>query len=72
MTKEGVGFDSWLSGRLDLAGIDGEVFSSYISGALSSMDGATDGEVQESLLEILQGCLVSIQGHTHTFSRPSL
>ena len=59
MTKEGGSFDCWLSGRLDLAGVDGEVFSSYISGTLSSMDGASDSEVGESLLEILQGCLVS-------------
>ena len=52
-------FEVWLTERLNAVGVDGEVFSSYISGSLSSLEGSDDAEVEESLLEILQGCLVS-------------
>ena len=55
---EGEGFESWLTERLNSAGVDGDVFSSYISGTLATLDGAAASEVQESLLEILHGCLV--------------
>lgn len=60
MAEHGESFDSWLAGRLDSAGTDGEVFSGYISGTLDSLDGATSSEVEESLLEILQSCLVGL------------
>lgn len=53
-------FEVWLTSALNAAGIDGEVFSSYISGTLSSLEDAAASEVEESLLEILQGCLVSL------------
>ena len=52
-------FEVWLTERLNAVGVDGEVFSSYISGSLSSHEGADDAEMEESLLEILHGCLVS-------------
>lgn len=52
-------FDGWLRGCLDSAGVDGEVFSGYISGTLNTLEGSTPSEIQESLLEILQSCLVS-------------
>lgn len=58
MASQGEDFQAWLTERLDAAGTDGEVFSGYISGTLSSLEGAEASEVEESLLEILQGCLV--------------
>ena len=53
------GFESWLTDYLNSAGVDGEVFSSYISGTLSSLQDAPDRETREALQEILQSCLVS-------------
>lgn len=57
-------FGPWLTGVLDSAGIDGEVFGGYISGTLDTLEGATFSEVEESLLETLQGCLVSLLIYT--------
>ena len=51
-------FECWLAERLNAAGIDGEVFSGYISGTLSSLEDPSPDETQESLVEILQGCVV--------------
>lgn len=47
--------ESWLEERLNAAGADGEVFGSYIYGTLKS---SSPEEVEEALLEILQGCVV--------------
>ena len=52
-------FDTWLSVCLNAAGLDGEVFSGYISGTLGTMEDSSPQEIEESLLDILQGCLVS-------------
>ncbi len=51
-------FESWLTIYLNSAGVDGEVFSSYISGTLSTLEDAPQSEAEESLQEILQSCLV--------------
>ena len=48
----------WLRGYLDSAGVDGEVFSGYITGTLSTLEGSSEAEIQESLLEVLQSCVV--------------
>lgn len=58
MASQDEGFQAWLTERLDMAGTDGDVFSGYISGTLGSLEGAEASEIEESLLEILQGCLV--------------
>lgn len=51
-------FEGWLSGCLDSAGVDAEVFGGYISGTLNTLEGATDADIEEALLEVLQGCMV--------------
>lgn len=51
-------FDEWLSGVLETAGVDGEVYGGYISGSLATMDGSPREEMLETLNDILSGCLV--------------
>lgn len=53
-------FDSWLPSYLDSVNVDGEVFAGYISGTLRTLEGAAPNEVEESLLEVLQSCVVSV------------
>ena len=51
-------FDKWLSGVLEGVGVDGEVYGEYISGSLAAMDGSPPEEIQETVQDILSGCLV--------------
>ena len=55
----GSGLELWLRELLDSYGADGEVFGEYISGTLNTMEDSPEDEIYESLLEILQGCVVS-------------
>ena len=54
-------FEAWLCECLGAAGLDGDVYGNYISGALRTFEGSLAEEVEESLLEILQGCEVKIK-----------
>lgn len=58
-TDDGGEFEQWLRDHLDSHGADGEVFGDYISGTLNTMEESSEEEIFESLLEILQGCVVS-------------
>ena len=51
-------FVDWLTGLFNGLGLDGDVYGSYIGGTLSSLGDASLGEVEESLEEILDSCLV--------------
>ena len=59
-------FEEWLCGVLEGAGADGEVYGGYISGSLAAMNGSPREEIQETVEEILSGCVVS--EHTVTVS----
>ena len=52
-------FDSWLKELLHSHGADGEVFGEYISGTLATMEEASRDEINENLVDILCGCVVS-------------
>ena len=56
----GNSFEEWLSGVLDAAGADGEVYGGYISGSLGTMEGSSPEEIEETLIEILSVCVVGI------------
>lgn len=58
-------FKTWLCECLNAAGLDGAVYGDYISGALDSLESSSSDEVEESLLEILQGCVVGIAGRLY-------
>lgn len=51
-------FETYLSECLNTAGLDGDVYGEYISGTLGTLESSSVDEVEESLLEILQGCVV--------------
>ena len=53
------GFEDWLCGVLEAAGADGEVYGGYIGGNLSTMEGSSREEMEETLQEILSVCVVS-------------
>ena len=52
-------FDEWLCEVLESAGVDGEVYGGYISGSLATMTGSPREDVEETVQDILSGCLVS-------------
>ena len=58
MASSSSGFDEWLCGVLEVAGVDGEVYGGYISGSLATMEGTTREEIHENVQEILSGCVV--------------
>lgn len=60
-------FEEWLCGVLESAGVDGEVYGGYISGSLATMAGSPREEVEETVQDILSGCLVRRFGHTHSY-----
>ena len=51
-------FEEWLCGTLEAAGVDGEVYGGYISGSLAAMEGSAREEIEETVEEILSGCVV--------------
>ena len=53
-------FEQWLSDVLDAAGADGEVYGGYISGSLGTMEGSSQEEMEETLMEILSVCVVGM------------
>ena len=54
------GFDLWLIELLHSLDVDGEVYGGYISGTLEAMDDVAQGEIEEALVDILIGCVVSV------------
>ena len=52
-------FEEWLCGVLEAAGVDGEVYGGYISGSLAAMGGCPREEIEETVSEVLAGCMVS-------------
>ena len=54
-------FDLWLIELLHTLDVDGEVYGGYISGTLGAMDDVPQGEIEEVLVDILMGCVVSVQ-----------
>ena len=52
-------FESWLVELLDSANVDGEIYASYISGTLQTLEGSSLSEIEEALADILSACLVS-------------
>ena len=56
-------FSDWLCVVLETAGVDGEVYGGYISGSLAAMTGSPREDVEETVQDILSGCLVRTFGH---------
>ena len=52
-------FEEWLCGVLEAAGVDGEVYGGYIGGSLATMGGCPREEIEETVNEVLAGCMVS-------------
>ncbi|CAI8029094.1 Coiled-coil domain-containing protein 43 [Geodia barretti] len=50
-------FSDWLCVVLETAGVDGEVYGGYISGSLAAMTGSPREDVEETVQDILSGCL---------------
>ena len=56
--KESLDFDGWLTELLNSLDVDGEVYSGYISGTLTTLEGTEEEEVEEAMVNILSACLV--------------
>ena len=57
-SKDTMDLELWLSELLNSVGVDGEVYGGYISGTLSTMEGSSQSEMEETLVDILTGCVV--------------
>ena len=59
-SKDTMDLELWLSELLNSVGVDGEVYGGYISGTLATMEGSSQSEMEEALVDILTGCVVSV------------
>lgn len=59
--KDSVDMELWLSELLNSVGVDGEVYGEYISGTLATMEESSQSEMEEALVDILTGCVVSVR-----------
>ena len=57
-SKDTMDLELWLSELLNSVGVDGEVYEGYISGTLATMEGSSQSEMEETLVDILTGCVV--------------
>ena len=51
-------YRQWISSLLNELNIDAEVYASYVIGILEDAGGQEDGEIEESIAEILSSALV--------------